>query len=122
MSLYRIAMQDGLLVRQKRRLLRWWCWSFNRSEEDTLIRMKNDLTMMREKVKLLSRRIPKEEARLKQKKDKLRENSNSHGQPYRDQWTARKEPVRLIEDIALARKKTKQPRQSPKPLLHITPA
>lgn len=122
MSLYRAAIQDGVLVRQKRKLLRWWIWSFNRSEEDTLIRMKNELMMAREKAKLLARRIPQEEERLKKKKDQLRENTGSSGQPYRDSWTRRKEAVRLLEDIKTARKKAKQERQPPKPLLHITPA
>lgn len=122
MSQYRKAVQGGVLVRQKRAFLRWWYWSFNRSEEDNLNRMKNELIRHREMAKLLARRIPQEEARLNKEKDSLKENEGSHGMPYRDSWTRRKEPVRLLEDVKTARKKGKrEPKPQPAPLFNITP-
>jgi hypothetical protein len=106
--LYRRAIQDGVLVNQRRSVLLPWRWVYNDSEENHLNVMKNELTFAREKAKLLSRRIPQEEAALKKKKDKLQENSGSVGQPYRDKWRPRRAQVRLQEDIKLARSKKKR--------------
>lgn len=120
--MFRAAIQDGVLVTQRKSVLLPWRWVFNDSEEDHLNRMKNELMMSREKAKLLARRIPQETDRLKKKKDKLQENSNSLGVPYRDRWKARREPVRLIEDIKTARKKKKDRPLPAKPILNISQA
>lgn len=123
MSQYRLAVQNGMLVRQKRKLLRFWLWCFNRSEEDHLIKMKNELMMAREKVKILSRRIPKEEERLKKIRDTMVASGEANGRSYRDAWTARKEPVRLLEPVNLARKKRdRKVKDPPRPLFNITPS
>jgi len=120
--MYRLTIQDGVLVNQRKSVLLPWRWAFNDSEEDHLNRMKNELMMAREKAKLLARRIPQETDRLKKKKDKLQENSGSVGVPYRDRWRARRDPVRLIEDINTSRKKSKSKPLPAKPILSITPA
>jgi len=124
MSQYRMSVWNGTLVRQKRRLFRFWMWAFNRSEEDYLNKMKNELRLNREKCKVLARRIPKEEDRLKLIKDGLTNSNSRHSEPIRDSWTPRKEPVRLLEDVKVARPKSKRndSTRKVKPLLHITPA
>ena len=123
MSLYRKTVVDGILIRQKRNLIRFWIWTFNRSEEDYLIKMKNDLSKARAMVAQLSRRIPKEEDRLKQIKDGLATTGAPHSIVTRDVWMRRKEPIRLIEDVKVGRKKAKRVAPKPvKPLLNITPA
>ena len=105
MSLYRLAVQNGVLVRQKRKFLRFWMWTFNRSEEDHIIRMKNRLHSIEQEKHQLLKMIPEHEKRAKDMKDRLSENSGGVGVPYRDSWSARREPIRLNRDVKLAKKK-----------------
>lgn len=104
MSLYRPAVQNGVLVRQKRKWLRFWMWVFNRSEEDHIIRMKNRLTAIEQEKHQLLKMIPEHEKRIEEAKKRLMENGGV-GVPYRDSWSARREPVRLNRDVKLAKKK-----------------
>jgi hypothetical protein len=121
MSLYRYAVENGVLVRQKRKLLRWWMWAFNRSEEDRLTMMRNELVMAREKAKLLARRIPDLEKQLDDRKRQLMDQGGT-GRPFRDSYQGRKEPVVLQERVNLARKKReRKPKPVPSPLFNITP-
>ena len=122
MSLYRIEVQDGVLVRTKRKLLRWWVWSFNRSEEEHIIRMKNEMTALRERQRRLARLIPEHEKRLKERKEAMFKNGGLPGQAYRDSWSARREPPRLMEDVKLDRKKKEAAKvQKPYPLATLMP-
>lgn len=125
MSLYRLAVHNGLLIREKRKLLRWWMWSFNRSEEDRLINMKNRLVTIRQEQSLLTAAIPEEEDRIKKIKENLREHGkDSTGPPRRDSWSPRREPAKLKKDVNLPGKKKKEkkdPPPPPKPMFNITP-
>lgn len=125
MSLYRLAVHNGLLIREKRKLFRWWIWSFNRSEEDHLIRMKNRLTKLRQEQSFLMSAIPEEEERLKEQKEAiLAHGHEGHGPARRDSWTARTPPQRLQKDVKLSgkKKKAKDPPAPPKPLFNISQA
>lgn len=122
MSMYRLAVQNGVLVRQKRRFIRFWQWAFNRSEEDHLNRMKNRLVTIRQEQHMLLQMIPEHEERIKKAKEQL-SNTNSIGAAYRDTFSVRREPIRLNKDVNLAKKKAPDKKPSgPKPLMHITPA
>ena len=125
MSLYRLAVRNGLLVREKRKLLRFWMWSFNRSEEDYLNKLKNRLTQLRQEQSLLTQSIPEVEKRIKDAKESLLQRGDGGTGPvFRDSWTPRREPVLLKKDVKLAAPKKKDPpkKEAAKPLLHITPA
>ncbi len=123
MSLYRLAVSSGLLIREKRKLLRWWIWSFNRSEENYLNKLKNRLTALRQEQSLLTAAIPEEEERIKKIKEYLLERGDGIGPARRDKWSHRIEPVRLKKDTKLQgkKKKDKDPPTPPKPLFNITP-
>lgn len=122
MSLYRLAVFNGRLIREKRKLFRWWVWSFNRSEEDHLIRMKNRLTALRQEQSMLQSAIPEEEERLKDTKDHLRDHGGV-STTARDGWSPRREPVRLKKETNLGKrkKKDKPVKEGPSPLFNITP-
>jgi hypothetical protein len=109
MSLYRLAIVNGVLVRQKRALLRWWNWSFNRSEEDRLVTMKNGLVKAQQAVQMLVPQIKHETERIDGLKKQVRswqDTSGKAGGPsWRDRWSPRKEPKILQKDINVARKK-----------------
>jgi hypothetical protein len=121
MSQYRKAVQDGVLVRQKRKLLRWWMWSFNRSEEDFLNTMKNRLQALRQEQALLMKMIPEHEKRIKDEKERIM-NMGGNSVPYRDSFSVRREPVRLKTDVKLPKKPDAKKKDSgPKPLFNITP-
>lgn len=109
MSLYRLAVRSGILIREKRKLLRWWCWSFNRSEEDYLTRMKNRLVKLRAEQAELMKMIPEHEKRLKDAKDTLLNRDGGTGPPHRAPWSPTHEPVVLRLDVKLKGK----PKPSP---------
>jgi len=106
MSLYRYAVRNGVLIREKRKLLRWWIWSFNRSEEDYINRMKNRLQACRAEQAVLMKKLPEHTERIGKVKDALSADGNE-SRAYRDSWSARKEPVRLELDIKKPKKKDK---------------
>jgi hypothetical protein len=110
MSLYRLTVRNGTLIREKRKLLRWWIWSFNRCEEDHINRMKNALQKLRAEQAKLMKMLPEHEDRLSKVKEVLAADGNV-GRPYRDSWTTRKDPVRLDMDV----KKPKKPDKKCKP-------
>lgn len=115
MSLYRRSIENGVLVRQKRKLLRRWLWYFNRSEEDHLNRMKNKLLIAKAECTMYQRRIPQEEDRIKKIKDGLMESgTGATSNPTRDSWTPRTEPVKLFENVKVGRPKKDRP-DKPKP-------
>lgn len=111
-SLYRYEIRDGVRIRVKRSLIRLWNWTFNRSEEDYLTRLKNEYTLGMEKLKRLRRIIPKVEKEFKEAREDLA-NKGGVTIPHRDRWTRRREPARLIEETTLAKKK--KDRGHPKP-------
>jgi hypothetical protein len=119
MSLYRYTIQNGAMIRQKRGFLRWWIWIFNRSEEDEVNRLKNELVLARSKVKNLARLIPKKHAMLEARKKELRAFMDSSGKHYgpswRDKFSPRREAVRLIEEVKVAKKKEPNQHGPPKP-------
>jgi hypothetical protein len=122
MSMYRLAVQNGLLIRQKRRFLRFWQWAFNRSEEDHLIRMKNRLVALRQEQTMLLKMIPEWEDRIKKAKDQLN-HTGGVGVPYRDTFSLRREPVRLNKDVNLpGNKKPEKKATEQKPLFTINQA
>jgi hypothetical protein len=107
MSLYRKTVQDGSLIWEKRKLLprlTGWQWVFNRSDEDHLNKMKNELLKARAASAILTRRIPHEEDRLKKIKEGL-EVTGMYSTPVRDAWRPRTEPIRLLEKVSVGRKK-----------------
>ncbi len=123
----RRALQDGVLVIQKRGWLLRWRWYFLRSLEDGLNKDKNDLVKATDMQRILRRRIPKRLSALKEIKDELLKavthGGASHGYAYRDSWRPRKEPVKLLEDVKPPKSgsnKDKTPKPVPKPLLEIT--
>jgi hypothetical protein len=121
MSMYRLAIQNGTLVRQKRRFIRFWQWAFNRSEEDHLNRMKNRLVTLRQEQHMLMQMIPEHETRIKKLKEKLAE-SNGVGPLFRDSFSVRREPVRLNKDVNLAQKKKPEKKTEQKALFTINQA
>lgn len=124
MSLYRMAVRNGLLVREKRKLIRWWCWSFVCSEEDHIIAMKNRLVQLREEQARLTKMIPEHEGRVKDVKDYLMQNGST-GPPFRDKWRPRREPNKLNLDVKLKAPKgdsKSKGKSQPKPLFNITPS
>lgn len=110
MSLYRYAVRNGLLVREKRKLLRFWMWSFNRSEEDHIITMKNRLNAVEQEKYQLLKMIPEHEKRCKDMKERISEMGGA-GPAFRDSWSPRREPKRLNRDVKLPKKKEPKPRQ-----------
>jgi len=119
--MYRLAVQNGLLVRQKRGFIRFWMWFFNRSEEDHLIRMKNRLMTIRAEHTALMKMIPEHEERVKKAKDKLMD-TGGVGMPYRDSFTTRREPTRLNRDVKPPKKKPDKKPEQLKPLFTINQA
>lgn len=119
MSQYRLAFQNDLLVRQKRGFIFWWRWHFNRSEEATLVKLKNQIVTLNDQLNRARRLLPKQEADMKARKAALdqliRQSSTSAGPIWRDSWTPRKEPVQLIENIKSAKKKRDQGKDRPIP-------
>lgn len=109
MSLYRLAVRHGILIREKRNLIRWWMWKFNRSEEDYINRMKNNLQNARTTQAKLMKMIPEHEERLKKAKERISEDGNE-SKPYRDSWSPRHEPVRLDMDLKKPKKNDKPPK------------
>ncbi len=122
----RRALQDGVLVIQKRGWLLRWRWYFLRSLEDGLNKDLNDLVKATDMQRILRRRIPKRRAALKEIKDELLK-AASHcvppvGQATRDSWRPRKEPVKLLEDVKqpkLKKSDCKAPRKRPEPVLEV---
>lgn len=113
-SLYRNEIRSGVLIRTKRSLLRVWNWTFNRSEEDYLTRLKNEYTIGMDKLKRLRRAIPQEEKRIKDVRDGLTDHGiGGVGQVFRDAWMPRKEPTRLVEQTSFQKKKGKQDSNRP---------
>lgn len=105
MSQYRKAVQDGVLVRQKRGLLRFWMWFYNRCEEDHLTKLKNRLVLVKDEMRRLQRAIPKVQAEVDAEKKRLLD-MGGHNHPYRDSWAPRRERVRLLEPGELKKRKT----------------
>jgi hypothetical protein len=109
MSSYRLAIVNGVLVRQKRAMLRWWAWQFNRSEEDRLNTLKNNLVKAQAAAQMLAVQIKQETERIAGLKKKVHEwqdaGGRTGGPSWRDRWSRRKEPVLLQKDINVARKK-----------------
>jgi hypothetical protein len=109
MSSYRLAIVNGVLVRQKRALMRWWVWQFNRSEEDRLNALKNNLVKATAAVQMLVVQIKQETERITTLKKQVHTwqdaGGKAGGPSWRDRWTRRKEPVVLQKDIGVARKK-----------------
>ena len=104
MSLYRLSIVNGVLHRQKRALLRWWVWVFNRSEEDRLTLMKNNLVKAQHAARTLTIQIKQETERIKQAKEKI-QNWGGSSPSWRDRWTYRQEPKILQENVNVAHKK-----------------
>ena len=102
MSQYRYEIHNGILIRAKRKLLRFWIWRFNRSEEDELNKLKNQMSKLKHQMSLIARRIPHEEARIRKIRDGLRDRP---GEIQNDIWSSRKEPIPLILEIKTAKKK-----------------
>jgi SMC interacting uncharacterized protein involved in chromosome segregation len=107
--MYRLSILNGVLTRQKRALLRWWAWQFNRSEEDRLNTMKNNLVKAHQAARHLSVQIKQETERIKGLKDQLHKwqdaGGKAGGPAWRDRWSARREPVVLQENTQVALKK-----------------
>ncbi len=109
MSLYRRSISDNVLVWEKRKLLprlTGWRWVFNRSDEDYVNKMKNELAKARALVAVLQRRIPNEEDRIEAIVKGLRAvGVGATSTSQRDRWLPRRSPVRLLERIKVGRKK-----------------
>lgn len=99
MSRYRTLVGlNNELIREKRKLFRRFLffgayrWSFNRSEESRLNRLKNQLHVAQDDVKTLKRRIPREEKALTKRKDAMILNGNV---PllYREGWSYTRDRV-----------------------------
>lgn len=124
MSLYRHNVRQGVLIREKRSFVMFWRWPFNRSEEDRLNIMKNELTIAKAAQVRLVRQLKKEGTRLDEAKKKLREDVERFAKlpAWRDRWTMRLRPVLLVEEQKVARTKKERPKvvaPRRKPLLEI---
>jgi hypothetical protein len=110
MSQYRYAVQNDVLVRQKRKLLRFWVWAFNRSEEDGLNKAKNQLVTHEDRVRVLRRQIVKKQAEIDDAKKAVKD----HGSiVWTAPWSLASRPVYLVEDRKKRKKKREQPRKHP---------
>lgn len=98
MSLYRVEMQMGILSVTKRKLFRWWKWSFNRSLEDPLIKARNRLASLNTEVRTLRRIVPRLELELKTKKEKLQD-MGGVSPPWTDSWSLRRRPTLVKEPV-----------------------
>ena len=103
MSQYRNTIQRGAMVREKRKFLRFWVWSFNRSEEDQLNRMKNQLVKHNDEVRRLRRQVAKKQIVIDDAKKVL--NSQGGTSPVtHGPWSFATRPVTLIEDLKKRKK------------------
>jgi hypothetical protein len=119
MSLYRHVLRSGTLIREKRKLLRWWVWSFNCNEEDYINLMKNRLVQLREEQARLMKQIPEHEGRVKDRKEAI-DAAGGVSAPWRDRWTPRREPKMLKQDVKLKGKGKSDPKPPKrKPLLEL---
>ncbi len=112
MSLYRAEMQMGVLVVTKRKLLRIWKWSFNRSLEDTLTIKRDRLASLNTEIRTLRRVVPRLEAELKLQKERLVEQGGV-SRPWVDSWSLRRRPVRSKEPKGPPPKRKDLNRQKP---------
>lgn len=119
MSKYRLNIREEMLIVEKRSLVLFWRWMFSSCREDTLNRMKNSLSTAKGTVRKLEYLIPKEELRLKDKKDALVKEMMAAGRvggiPWRDGWRPRKEPVVLHDDLKKPVPKKKGGKDPPVP-------
>lgn len=117
MSQYRFAFQNGALVRQKRSFALFWRWPFNRSEEDDLNKVKNQIVTLNDQLQRARRLLPKKEADMKARRDALtaylQQSSAKAGPMWRDRWTPRRRPIVLIEGMKAKKKVDPQPRPIP---------
>ncbi len=120
MSKYRLAFQNDVLVRQKRSAIFFWRWPFNRSEEDSLNKLKNQIVAYSDNLNRARRLLPKKEADLVAKKKALlqwiQQSSNTKAGPWwRDSWSFRKPPVPEPPGVKAAKKKGERRDRGPIP-------
>lgn len=106
---YRLGFQNGVLVRQRKGVLFFWRWYYNRCEEDDLTKLKNRITSANRQLAADRRLLPQLEARLKARKDALTQymqQANAKAGPeWNDSWSPRRAPLALLEDHASPKKK-----------------
>jgi hypothetical protein len=119
LSKYRLEFQNSRLVRTKRRALLWWVWTFNRSEEDDITKLKNVITKMSDQLYQHKRRLPKLEADLEARKNALRlyieQSGKNYGPSWTDSYSSRKSPTVLMEPAQSAKVKKDKKASDGKP-------
>lgn len=114
-SKYRLEFQNSALVRTKRRAIFAWLWSFNKSEEDELNKLKNQITALSDQLYRARRLLPKKEADLSARKAALeqymRQGGTNHGPTWTDSWTPRRSPVQLKEPVPSAKKRSNKKKE-----------
>lgn len=123
MSQYRLAFQNEVLVRQKRKAIFFWRWPFNRSEEDELNKLKNQIVAFNDQLNRARRLLPKKAADLEAKKKALlqwmQQSSSKAGPTWRDSWSLRKPPVPKPPGVKAAKKKRDRSDRGPLPATEI---
>lgn len=119
MSQYRLAFQNDVLVRQKRKFLFFWRWAFNRSEEDALNKLKNQIVNFNDQLNRARRLLPKKEADIAAKKKALlqwmQQSSAKAGPVWRDSWSPRRRPLPEPPGVRSAKKKGLRSDRGPLP-------
>lgn len=120
MSLYRKELLDGTVWITKRKLLRFWIWSRNRSLEEPIIKMRNQRAKLRQQLAHLDRAIPKMEKQLGDDYKKLAE-IGGISMPWRAWWSSQREPPALVDPNVKLEKKKKvtPPKPEPTVLAHL---
>ena len=97
MSKYRIVNHPtGLMVREKRKFLRFWVWAWNRSEEDVLFKLLNRRRSLDHELRQLQRTIPKMEQHLAARKKALTDMGGT-SPTWRSGWTVSRPAIPLRE-------------------------
>lgn len=114
-STYRHTIRDGVLIRETRGMIFRWRWSFNKSEEDQLTTLRNQMVAIKDQLRKLQRQIPKVEVRLAERKKELAEKHGGTSPPWVDLWTPRREPVQIKEPDGKKKKPDEKAKRKPHP-------
>jgi hypothetical protein len=114
MSLYRKEIHAGTLIVTKRKLLRFWIWSFNHSTEDPITALRNKRAVLRVQLARMDKQIPKMEKALQDAAKKvLDQGGTSH--PWRAWWSPERRPVVAGDPNVKLEKRKKEEKSKPAP-------
>ncbi len=95
MSKYRNTIRSGVLIREKRGLILFWRWYFNRSEEDEITKLKNRQVNAERELRNVQRAIPRHETQLSNAK-KVLSDMGGTSPIWREGWAPRRNPSKAI--------------------------